>query len=327
MDSHVQTLKWATDYLVNHGYTIQSSPVTVLETPWSIVIRFSTSKGHFFLKKTPPSIPLESLIIQVLSERCHASVVEVVAVNNDLHCFLMKDAGQTLREYLKTDFQPDLLSEAIKQFTAMQRSTEAHLEDLLALGIPDWRLNTLPLHYENIINQAELLTAEGMSEQEIQILHDLRGQFSEQCAMLSQYQIPDTLVQPDCNTNNILIDLKTKKMTFIDLGETAITHPFFSFHNYLFQALKHHGVKEQDQIYNQLQEACFENWLGWATNQQLLEAFILSKKLWPIYGVLAYFRLMNCVDLQALKTFYADRRSGIAWGFREYIDSRWAIID
>jgi aminoglycoside phosphotransferase (APT) family kinase protein len=62
--------------------------------------------------------------------------------------------------------------------------------------------------------------------------------------LLSQYAIKDTIVQPDFNTNNILINPDPKKLTFIDLGEIAITHPFFSLLNFLYQAIIHHGVEE-----------------------------------------------------------------------------------
>ena len=52
----------------------------------------------------------------------------VIDINEDLHCFLMKDAGLNLRAYLKNEFQPDLLIQAIREFTEIQRSTEKHGE-------------------------------------------------------------------------------------------------------------------------------------------------------------------------------------------------------
>jgi len=110
-------------------------------------------------------------------------------------------------------------------------------------------------------------------------------------------------------------------MTLIDLGEIAITHPFFSLHNYLLQATIHHNIKEFDQLYQQLQDTCIENWLELAKKDDLLEAFMLTKKLWPIYSVLAGYRLMMGVDLQALKSFYANRPNQLARHFREYIVS------
>lgn len=319
MKDNTEIFKWATDCLISKGYSPQHSPEIIFETPWSTVIRFSTAKEDIYLKQTPPSISLEPKIIQLLANQVCACVPHVIAINDDLHCFLMKDAGITLRKYLKTNFQQDLLYEAIKFFTAIQRATENHIDSFLAFGVPDWRLDKLPKLYDQIINQTEFLKAEGMRDKELRVLRDLKHKITEQCAFLSQYQIPETLVQPDFNTNNILYDPVSRKMTLIDLGEIAITHPFFSLHNYLLQATIHHGVKEFDQIYNQLQNTCFENWLKLTTKNQLLEAFMLTKKLWPIYSVLAGYRLMMSVDQQALKSFYVNRPNQIAGHFREYV--------
>lgn len=288
---------------------------------WSSVIQFITTAGYFYLKQTPPALFLEPKIMQLLANQLHASVPIIITSSDELHCFLMKDAGQTLRKYLKAEFQPDLLCRAIKEFTAIQRSAENHIASFLALGVPDWRLDKLSNLYEQLINQTKFLKAEGITDEELQILHDLSLKISEQCELLSQYQILETLVQPDFNTNNILFDPRTKKMTLIDLGEIVITHPFFSLHNFLLQASIHHDVKEQDQIYHQLQNACFDNWLKLATKNQLLDAFMLAQKLWPIYSALAHYRLMVSVDLQAFKSYYTHRPNQLAGHLREYAAS------
>ncbi|MBN9288668.1 MAG: hypothetical protein BGO43_08885 [Gammaproteobacteria bacterium 39-13] len=320
MENHLSIFNWATNYLNLQGYSVLYSPETVVETPWSSVFRFSTSKGNVYLKQTAPSLFLEPKIMQLLTE-LHCGVPIVITINDELHCFLMKEAGESLREYLKADFQPNLLHQAIKQFTAIQRSTENQIEVFFALGVPDWRLDKLATLYENIINQTEFLKADGITDKELKILHDLSPKVLEQCELLSQYQIPETLVQPDFNTNNILFNQNTKDMTLIDLGEIAITHPFFSLHNFLLQATIHHSVKEQDKLYYQLQASCLENWLELKTKDHLLEAFGLIKKLWPIYSALAYYRLMTSVDLPALNAYYAHRPNRFAGYFRQYAAS------
>ncbi len=319
MNDHTSILKWATDYLISRGYALQQPPEIVLETPWSTVIRFSTSKGKVYLKQTPPAIFLEPKIIQLLRGQFHASVPMVIAINDDLHCFLMEDAGETLRSYLKTNFQPDLLSQAIDQHTKIQRSIENQLEPFLALGVPDWRLEKLPQLYEQLIQETAFLKADGMTDEELQILQGLTPIISEQCEHLSQYRIPETFVQPDFHTNNVLFDSSTQNMTFIDWGEIVISHPFFALDNFLLQAITHHGVKESDPIYQQLQSACCENWLEFAAKPELLEVFLLIKKLFPIYSALSYHRLMIAVDLQALNSFYAHRPNRFAGYFREVI--------
>ena len=319
MQDRLPILKWATDCLTSQSYALQRPPEIVVKTPWSTVIRFSSSKGNVYLKQTPPAISLEPKIIQLLRDQFQASVPMVIALNDDLHCFLMEDGRQTLRAYLKTDFQTDLLLQAVDQHTTIQRSVENHIESFLTLGVPDWRLEKLPKLYDQLIQQTDFLKAEGLMDKELQILHDLSPTISKQCEHLSQYRIPETFVQPDFHTNNVLFDPDTQKMTFIDWGEIVISHPFFALHNFLLQAITHHGIKESDQIYQQLQDACCENWLECGMHNQLLKVFQLIKKLFPIYSALAYHRLMISVDLQALQSFYAHRPNRLAGYFREYI--------
>lgn len=322
MNAHTPILEWATDYLISKGYSLLHSPEILLETPWSNVIRFSTSQYDVYLKQMPPAISLDPKIIQVLMHQCHASVPVVIAINEDLHCFLMKDAGQNLRTYLKkTEFQPDLLCQAIREFTTIQRSTESHIQSFFELGVPDWRLDKFPKLYDHLINQVDFLKADGMTDNELKILQTLSPIVAEQCALLSKYQIPEVLVQPDFNTNNILFNPNTKKMTLIDLGEIAIAHPFFSLHNFLYTATIHHNVKEGDHIYDQLQNVCFENWLELASQSQLLRGFELAKKLLPIYFAFGCYRLMTSVDLQAFKSYYAKKPNQLAESFRKYIAS------
>ncbi len=236
MNNNINIIKWATDSLVSKGYSLHL-PEIIQETPWSNVIRFTTEKGDFYLKQPAPLLAQEAKVLQLLALQFNARVPAVIAINDDLHCFLMKDAGLSLRKHLQNEFHPDLLCQAIKKFTAFQRSTENNIKPFLALDVADWRLNKLPQLYEQIINQVDFLKADGMTDKEQQTLHDLSSHISKEFKLLSEYNIPETIVQPDFNTNNILICRDTNQFTFIDLGELAITHPFFSLHNSPYAAI------------------------------------------------------------------------------------------
>lgn len=320
MKSHINIIKWATNLLGSKGYSLLDSSEVVQETPWSNVIRFSTSHGDVYLKQPAPLLAQEAKILQLLAQQFNAHVPVVIAINVDLHCFLMKDAGLSLSEYLKTESHPDLLlCQSIKKFTAFQRSTENNIDPFLALEVPDWRLNKLPQLYGQIINQVDFLKADGITDKELQILHDLSSQITEECESLSEYKIPATIVQPDFNTNNILINPDTNEFAFIDLGELAISHPFFSLHNFLYYATIHHGIKEMDKTWAQLQNTCIENWLEFGTKNQLLKAFTLARKLWPIYSACVNYHFMHCVDLQALNAWYANKPNRLAGAFRQYM--------
>ena len=116
MKKHINIIKWATDVLISKGYSPQYSPEIIQETPWSNVFRFSTSQGNIYLKQPVPLLAQEAKILQLLADQFNANVPVVIAINDDLHCFLMKDAGLSLRQYLKTAPHPDLLCQSIKKF-------------------------------------------------------------------------------------------------------------------------------------------------------------------------------------------------------------------
>ncbi len=308
-------IQWAINILVSKGYDIITYQ-KIIETAYSVVHKIMTSHGNYYLKKTPTSttFSLEPIITQSLKKRIHAPVPTILDVNEGQHCFLMEDAGQSLRPYLKTEFQPDLLCQAIKQFTRMQRMAENHVESFIALGVSDWR-ETFPMLYNNLINDAAVLKTEGLSTEEILHLQGLKSQLTGELETLAQYSIPQTIVQSDFHTNNILIRPDTLKLTFIDLGEVVITHPFFSLHGFLKQAITHHAIKERDKVYIQMQETCLENWLEFEAEK----AFALTKKLWPLYSALIFYRFMNSLDKQVFEALNANRPYRLAGFLREYI--------
>ncbi|MEY3182350.1 MAG: hypothetical protein RLZ35_335 [Pseudomonadota bacterium] len=313
-------LEWAREKLANLSYSIRQEEI-VLTTPWSKVVRFSTSSGTVYLKQTPATsfLSIEPKIIRLLFEQFHANVPHVIAINDECHCFLMNDCGKSLRSLLKSKFNPKLLSQAIEQYGAIQRSTEGHIETFLKLGIPDWRLDKLPALYNELISKTEFLISEGLTSKELNALQHLSTHFSEQCGLLSTYGIPETLGYHDFHDNNVLVDQSTEKLIFMDWSEVAIIHPFFSLQTCLQQSIKHHNVKEGDQTYRKLQETCLKNWSGLASKNQLSAAFDLAKQVYSIFSVQACYQFMVSVDLKAYKAYYADRPSKITENFKSYI--------
>ena len=294
-------IQWAYKYLTSNGYTLKNClPKNVQITPWSYVVRFETSEGYAYLKHTPPMLALEAAIIQTFRDQFHASVPNIIAHNAELHCFLMKDAGKSLREILKQKFDETLLCKAIDQFISLQLAVADRIDVLLDIGVPDWRLNKLPELYTQLLSQRDLLLENGLSIIDISKLEALVPRVSNLCKKLSDYSIKQTFVQPDFNDNNTLIDCVSQDITTIDLGEIAISHPFFSLLNCLEQIKKHHSLTEEEDEYRRIQDSCIKNYINFESNNRLLDAFATARMLWPIYSALCDFRLMNACDKASL---------------------------
>jgi len=306
MDSNKNDIiRWGLGYLLSHGYTIKDThPENVQIRPWSYVIRYDTSEGFVYLKQTPKLIALEATITKILHDQFHAPVPEIIASNLELDCFLMKNAGTPLRSLLKKQFDEKLLCKAVDAFTAMQISVSTNADTFINIGVPDYRLDKLPNLYKELISKKDVLIMDGLTENEIDKLHSLIQTVFDLCKKLSAYDIQETLVQPDFHDNNTLIDDASQEITIIDLGEIVISHPFFSLINFLQQIKKHHGLTEQDIAYQYIKDACFKNVIRFESKENILTIFELAKILFPIYGALAHYRLIEACDKTQLESYY-----------------------
>ncbi len=303
-------IQWGSKYLSSHGYTLKSNqPENVQITPWSYVVRFATSDGYIYLKHTPELIALEATIIRILHEQFRASVPTIIAHHAGLNCFLMKDSGRPLREILKQQFDEALLCKAIDQFTSLQLAVADRVDVFLDIGVPDWRLNKFPDLFKEVISQKDLLIADGLSKMEISKLETLLPKIFDLCQKLSDYSIKQTIVQPDFNDNNTLIDSTSQNITIIDLGEISISHPFFSLLNCLQQIRKHHALTDDDDMYLRIKDACFKNYMHIESKKYLLDAFETAQILWLVYGVLSQYRLMAACGKERIISFQPGRLS------------------
>ncbi|MFO1257541.1 MAG: aminoglycoside phosphotransferase family protein [Gammaproteobacteria bacterium] len=285
------------------------STETVVQTPWSNVVRINTGDELFYLKTTPELIALESKIIQLLHDQFRATVPTVIAHNPELHCFLMKDAGTSLRSILKKKFDTDLLCKAIEQFTSLQITVADHVDNFINIGVPDWRLNKMPDLYGQAILQKDLLMADGLSESEVHELQSLSPKVTYLCEKLSGYAIKQTIVQPDFNDNNTLIDDESQAITIIDLGEVSISHPFFSLLNCLYQVRKHYALTETDHDYLKIKQACLKNYLMLESEQNVADVLEIGHVLWFVYGLLAHNRLLQACGQDRLLSFQHGKLS------------------
>jgi len=310
-----EVTQWGCNYLSGHGYILPSEqPEIVQSTPWSYVVRFVTFQGYIYLKHTPHLLALEPKILYMLHDYS-CPVPEVVAHNAILDCFLMKDAGRPLREILKKQFNAELFCKAINQFTAMQLSVADHVNSLMDIGVPDWRLNKLADLFAQLLAQKNLLIEDGLLENEIRELERLIPIVSNLCDELSSYSIKQSIVQPDFNDNNTLID-NSQNLTIIDLGEIVISHPFFSLLNGLQQMEKHHALTSDSRAYLKIKDACLNNYLAFESRENLLHAFELARPLWFVYGALAGHRLIEACGKSEIMSYQRGKLTGF---LREFV--------
>lgn len=298
-----KVIAWAKAHLNISDEKAFAESKMIVKTPWSSVIAINTGADIVYLKHMPQKIALEAEIINELKNQFNAPVPEVIAINNAESCFLMKNAGVTLRTLLKQKFDANLLCRAIEQFTNLQITIGSHVKALLKLGVPDWKTDKLTALFAEFLEQQDLLLSEGLSEDEISQLKALLPKIGSLCEKLSCFAVDDTLVQCDFHDNNILYDAATDRLTHIDLGEIVISHPFFSLVTCLQKIQTYYALTEQDLNFQKIQTACLKNFITIDTEENLRSAFIISKTLWYVYEAIAQYRLIQACDREEIMSF------------------------
>jgi hypothetical protein len=306
-------LRWAEAYLQAENYIIHSPAAAVREMPWSKVYKFITSKGIVYFKQMHPTFSIEIAILSMLKNVAFKNIPIMIASNDGLHCFLMRDAGDILRDKLKVDYQVDLVIEIFKIYSKIQIDFVQSIPDFFDGQVQDWRLNKLPELYLQLIDSEDILIADGLKQDQIKLLRSFHDQVSKLCEKLSKYPVPETIEHGDFHDNNILI--LDQHITINDWGDATISHPFFSLASWLNSAARHHGINENDLRYSMLRDAYLENWEQFASKNELLEAFILANKLRPIHFCLNFSRIKSCEGIENFKQY----RGYIAEALMEFI--------
>lgn len=308
-------LRWAQNYLNQQGYSIQGASKLIQNTSWAKVYQLATTRGYLYLKQIPEAFAIEPDLLLYLRSFFPALVPEVLAHNPDLRCFLMSDRGTPLKKQLAINVQLDLAREALKSYVVIQTGLISQIDSLMALGVPDWRLAKLPDLYLKLLDDAEFLIQDGFTSNEQQHLISLHSRFAALCQQLAQYSIPETIEHSDFHENNILY--QAQHLTIIDWGESVLSHPFFSLISFLMNMMHTHQMNEQNKIYSQLRDSYLGHWHAFESQERLLNAFALAKRLSPIKYCLSFYRLTQCPGWEAGK-----RHQGrIAHGLRTFIQS------
>lgn len=315
-----RALQWALEYLVAHSELKIVRHEKIVETSYSMVHKITTTQQIVYLKQIPESLSLESKTLTYLNQHgCH-NIPALIAENKILNCFLMTSCGDdTLRHLFQEKVDLNILNAGIHNYTNIQRISECEVPQLLALGIPDWRLEQFPSLYYQLIKQEELLMSDGLSEEELIQLNNSHRICINLCEALSQFRLPETINHCDFHENNMLLNKKTGEISIIDWGETVISHPFFSLNGCLWNMTYFYQIKQTDKIYRDLQLQCIAPWLDLYDGNHLLKALNSANQLNGIFAALSYQRMYSATMAQT-RTVQQEHPGSIAGCLRSFLN-------
>ena len=261
---------------------------------WSTVLRAMTDAGMIFFKATASETIYEIALTQKLSEWHPDCMPELIAVDTARGWMLMRDGGEQLRASIRPtqDIAPWRL--VISRYAEVQIGLAEHISEILALGIPDHRLEMLPPLYTKLLTDEESLMIDqekGLTSAEFQQLQNMASRVEQICADLAAFGIPESLNHGDFHDGNVL--LKNGRITFFDWGDASVTHPFVSLRTFFVSmeiALNLDDWAPPTPEMTALLNRYLETWERFADKEQLLAAYNLSRPVASIVKALAWYQ-------------------------------------
>ena len=291
-ENKIPLINWLTKQL-NNDNSIELKTNIVVDTPWSTVIKVELGLNCYYLKQTPSDLFIEPDVINFIQMKIpNAPVPEILSLNGGLDCFIMNNCGDiSLRTKFNGSIDTDLLIRGIRTFIQIQRSCENFIEEAMAIGLSDWRVNRYPELYVELLERENLLLEEGLNQDEINRLIKLVPTVESICNLFSQYKIKETLVNCDFNENNMIINEATKKISIVDWGESVISHPFFTLAGHLRNTARRYKLDLNGSILATIKQTCLSYWSDVANTHEIYEIYQNIERLLPIYDALAIYRL------------------------------------
>jgi hypothetical protein len=291
--SNLELINWVREVIGVGGSVVEYDVKSVANTPYSRVWKINVNNVSMYLKKTPEQLFLEPGVLKILHETCNISnIPRVIAENKKLNCFLMTDCGDIdLYEHFKENFELDIVKKSLKIYKNMQRSTIGYLDEFINLGVPDWRLDKIPHLYQNIIDNDEIFDLITLKRKDREKLYRFSRDVNSLCKMLAAYPVLDCFNSCDLRDKNVVYKKKDQSTSIIDLGESAICHPFFSLFHYLNHIFDRYSLEENSREYIELVETSFSGWVN--SDADLASLLNGIRRLYPIFLIILRTHLLK----------------------------------
>jgi hypothetical protein len=291
---------------------------------WSTAWRIPTDDGATWFKATQPEGAFEARLTPLLAASWPDRTVEVLATDPRRGWALTRDAGLKLRG-LEDGRVAEHWEALLPRYAEVQVAMAARVDELLALGVPDLRLATLPGQLAELLEEPELLMLGrdgGVSdEQRARLRHGLAG-FAAECDRLASAGIPETLQHDDLNDGNAF--LRGADHVIFDWGDACVAHPFHSLVVALRSLAYRNGWSPGAPEVTRLLDAYLEPWSGHGSRESLLHVADAARRTGTIQRSLAWRRSVLAMP-QALRDEYVD---SVPYGLRLYLlDGPWGSWD
>jgi hypothetical protein len=189
--------------------------------PWSTGIRVPNHDGDLYFKANTPALRHEAALLVALAERRPDCVPSLLAVDVERGWMLMADAGTRLSELVAVDRDLSRWLEILPLYAGLQLDVADLADELVAVGVPDLRLASLPSSYDRLVDEHR-----GLPDDEHRRLIGERGHVRELCAELASFGLAETIEHDDFHDGQVFV--RDGRYLLLDWGDACVAHHFFS---------------------------------------------------------------------------------------------------
>ncbi|MFU8876121.1 aminoglycoside phosphotransferase family protein [Micromonospora sp. SL4-19] len=207
---------WIDEQLGELGVTRTGPPVQPHVYPWSTAMRVPTDRGDVWFKANIESLRHEAAVLRRIAARRPDVVPPLLAADSASGWMLMADAGETLRVVTQREQSLDRWRAVLPLYAGIQLDLADDVDDLLALGVPDLRLATLPEAYGRLVDEV------GAERR----FHEAAPMVADLCEELAGYGLPELLQHDDLHDGQVFV--RDGRHLVMDWGDACVSHPFFT---------------------------------------------------------------------------------------------------
>jgi hypothetical protein len=185
-------------------------------TDWSTVMRVPTDAGPVWFKANDETMRHEAAVLDLVASRSAGRVPPPLVRDPDTGWMLLADAGVRLRDVIPEERSLVRWLDVLAAYARVQLACEDDVDALLALGLPDCRLHTLPGAYADLLAGLDDADPRLPGPDAIQDL----------CDRLAAFGIRETVQHDDLHDGQVFLGTGTHLV--LDWGDACLSHPFFT---------------------------------------------------------------------------------------------------
>ncbi|MBX3080833.1 MAG: aminoglycoside phosphotransferase family protein [Anaerolineae bacterium] len=289
---------WMCQTLVEQGYTL-TSPITQFKS-WGIscLLRAETDRGTIYFK-VATALPLfgnEPALQAALAARYPDEVPPPLAVEHESRWMLMRDFGMVLSRAPSFD----KWSIVLDHYARLQVQSASTIDELLAVGCLDRRLDVLRSQIDPLLSDDEALAP--LSPDEITRLRALAPRLKAMCDELAQFSIPYALVHGDFHSGNIT----GETLLFFDWTDACIAHPFLDLCT-VMENLERDNIEGRERLL----ETYFRAWTTYESLERIQAAWRLAEPLGSLHQAVSYRHILAILE--------PTSKREMVWGVPEWL--------